>query len=138
MRSVKFKPAKQPKLPKPPDLRKLRGSFIDIARRLRMAREKYMRNCQEASRHLRGKQLAAYLISVADRMITCGLYSDGPTVGHTAYCIMLWFARFEAGNDYWARHRDWRNLRGMTREVVTEMRWSKNGRRRIIRAKGVA
>ena len=138
MRTIKFKPSKRPRLPKSPDMRELRGSLIEIARALRFAREKYMRDCQEAGRNLRGKQLALYLLKVADRMITCGLYSDGPTVGMTAYCIMCWFARFEAGSDYWARHRDWRRLRGMTQEVVSEMRWSKTGKRRIIRAKGVA
>ncbi len=133
-KSIKFRKTKLPRIPKAPDLRELRGTLREINREMRKAREKYIRACLELAAGLRGYELAQYIVKVAAAMITCGLYSDLPTVGNTAYAVMLWFAHFEAGPNFWAKHRDWTALRGMTQDVIKQMRWSPQNRKRIKRA----
>lgn len=125
----KFKPAR---LPRCPNIADIRADFRELSKKLWAARQEYITKCFEASLSLRGKALAGFIKRVAVTMQANGLYSQTPPVGEIAWTIARWFGRIEVGSDYWRRQRWWAD-RGLTQEIVSEMRnRCGRGRRRLV------
>lgn len=116
---------KQPKIPRCPDFRDVRGQLTDLGRQLREARLEWLVKLWRAAENLNGKPLVRFIEKAADAAIDAGLYARGYDL---AWAIVRRFHTFDTTGGGMEGWHCWLKRRGIYPPDFVKRYFSQRGR----------